>query len=140
MTYAWLRLRFSPPEIWIRQGLTLAMTRPSLRNQRPVRRRGSTSNSLMRPSSGTQSRMRATVAAQIQADRRRRIMWNDSTVQILTLSNGKEQVRSRDGRTSLARGGLRFAQIVHVHAPADLGDGLAHAQRRQIAQRHVDAL
>src|ERR1035438_5446452 len=133
MTYAWFGLRFSPPEMWIRQGLTAATARPSLRNQRPVRRRGSTSNSLMRPSSGTQSRMRAIVAAQIQADRRRRIMWNDSTVQILTLSTARS-------KSSACRGGLRFTQIVHVHAPADLGDGFAHTQRRQIAQRHVDAL
>src|ERR1035441_8111108 len=134
MTYAWFRLRFSPPEIWIRQGLTLAMTRPSVRNQRPVRkRRGSASNSLMAPSSGTQSRIRAAVAAQIQADRRRRIMRNDSTVQILTFLT----IRSK---LSVRGGGLGFAQIVDVHAPADFGDGFAQAQGRQFVQRYVNAL
>src|ERR1022692_1728689 len=73
MTYTWFGSRFSAPEMWIRQGLTMAITRPSLRNQRPVRnRRGSTSNSLIAPSSGTQSKIRAAVAAQIQAERSRR--------------------------------------------------------------------
>src|ERR1035438_9664978 len=75
MTYTWFGFRFSVPEMWIRQGLTLAMTRPSLRNQRPVRwRRGSTSKSLIGPSSGTQSTIRAAVAAQIHADRRKRVI------------------------------------------------------------------
>src|ERR1019366_9141979 len=87
MTYTWFGFRFSVPEMWIRQGLTLAMTRPSLRNQRPVRRRrGSTSKSLMTPSSGTQSTIRAAVAAQIHADRSRRVIFEYSTVQILALS------------------------------------------------------
>src|SRR5450759_1771185 len=93
MTYTWFVFRFSPPEMWIRQGLTLARTRPSLRNQRPVRsRRGSTSKSLIAPSSGTQSRIRAPVAAQIQADRRRRVILNDSAVQILALSTARSNL------------------------------------------------
>src|ERR1017187_1849021 len=75
MTYTSFGLRFSAPEMLIRQGLTLARIRPRRRNQRPFRsRRGSTSNSLIVPSSGAQSRMRAAVAAQIQADRRQRII------------------------------------------------------------------
>src|ERR1035441_6180964 len=35
---------------------------------------------------------------------------------------------------------LPLPQIVHVHAPADLGDGLPQAQLRQRVQRHVHAL
>src|ERR1035438_9850841 len=136
MTYTWSRLRFSPPEIWIRQGLTLATVRPSRRNQRPVRRRGSTSNSRMRPSSGTQNRIRVAVAAQIHADRKRRIIWNDSTVQIFTRGTG----RSKPWASTPRGGRFGFAQIVDVHAPADLGDGLAQAQGREIGQRHVHAL
>src|SRR5450759_648953 len=93
MTYTSFVFRFSPPEMWIRQGLTLARTRPSLRNQRPVRsRRGSTSKSLIAPSSGTQSRIRAPVAAQIQADRSRRVILNDSAVQILALSTPRNNL------------------------------------------------
>src|ERR1039457_994451 len=87
MTYTWFASRFSSPEMWIRQGLTLARTRPSLRNHRPVRnRRGSRSNSRIAPSSGTQSTMRVAVAAQIQAERSRRAILSYSTVQILALS------------------------------------------------------
>src|SRR5450759_5264187 len=93
MTYTSFVFRFSPPEMWIRQGLTLARTRPSLRNQRPVRsRRGSTSKSLIAPSSGTQSRIRAQVAAQIQADRSRRVILNDSAVRILALSTARSKL------------------------------------------------
>src|SRR5450759_749792 len=93
MTYTSFVFRFSPPEMWIRQGLTLARTRPSLRNQRPVRsRRGSTSKSLIAPSSGTQSRIRAQVAAQIQADRSRRVILNDSAVRILALSTASSKL------------------------------------------------
>src|ERR1022692_2407074 len=98
--------------MWIRQGLTAAIARPSLRNQRPVRRWGGTlSNSLMAPSSGTQSRIRTEVAVQIQADRRKRVMWNGSAVQILTPctagSNGKGE---KSAETSLgAAGGAPWA-------------------------------
>src|SRR5450755_3516885 len=97
MTYAWFGFRFSPPEMWIRQGLTLATKRPSLRNQRPVRRRhGSTSNNLIVPRSGTQSTMRAVVAAQIQADRSRRIILNASALLLLRRNPGQRDIRLAD--------------------------------------------
>src|ERR1035437_3284530 len=106
ITYALFLSRFSPPEMWIRQGLTLARMRPSLRNQRPVRsRRGSTSNSLIVANSGTQSRIRAAVAAQIQADRSRRVILNNSADQILALSTirSKSSPLSEPGRCRLER-------------------------------------
>ena len=55
----------------MRQGLSLASTRPRRRNHRPVRsRRGSRSNSQMRNKSGVQSTIKIELAVQIQMDLR----------------------------------------------------------------------
>ena len=143
MTYTWFVFRFSPPEMWIRQGLTLARTRPSLRNQRPVRsRRGSTSKSLIAPSSGTQSRIRAPVAAQIQADRRRRVILNDSAVQILALSTARSNLFPPP---ELQTGRIAFADCAVVIEPnamqmADIAIATAESTRVLIDAEPVVAL